>query len=76
MRSLQEVIRPDGMHRVVSVSVFHSSCVKLSYPRFFFFVVWFFFFSSDGKPGMKRNPLGMADMSAAFRGAVRVVHVS
>lgn len=34
------------------------------------------FCQSDGKAGMKRNPLGMADVSAGFHGAVIVVHIT
>lgn len=34
------------------------------------------FCQSDREAGMKRNPLGMADMSAGFHGAVLVVHIT
>lgn len=59
------VVVPDGSYRLVSVSIFHSQLCETLLPQLFF-----------SKAGMKRNPLGMTDISLGFRGAVAAVHIT
>lgn len=56
---------PDGIHSLVSVSIFHCQLCETELPRVCF-----------SKAGMKRNPLGMTDISVGFRGAVTAVHIT
>lgn len=57
---------PDGIHRLVSVSIFHSQLCETELPHFIF----------CSKTDMKRNPLGMTDISEGCRGAVAAVHIT